>query len=312
MSLTYGFYNSVNHDRRYTAEQVSSLFDGLINDGIYDTIGGCFIVRAYNGMTVAVGTGRAWFNHSWTYNDAIMPLTLDDAELVEYRIDAIVLEVNSTLDTRANSIKILKGTPAQTRATAQKPTLTKTDYVHQYPLCYITLAPNIAGIGQQDIENCVGTSACPFVDGIIRRITTDQLLAQWEAQFEVWFDNLKVIMDENVATRLYNMIIDLTAQVGTLKVTLPVAGWTQDQTTGYWRQTVTVTGMSAEYNYVGPFMNHTGDPDVDEALDEDLQKVTAGYMETSTNAFTSVVYDDKPTHALTLYFVRNKVQLQST
>lgn len=312
MSLTYGFYNSVNHDRRYTAEQVSSLFDGLINDGIYDTIGNCFIVRAYNGMTVAVGTGRAWFDHTWTYNDSIMPITLDDAELVEYRIDAIVLEVNSTRDARANSIKVLKGTPAATQATVTKPTLTKTDYVHQYPLCYITIPPNAAGIGNENIENKVGTSECPFVDGIIKRITTDQLLAQWEAQFEVWFDNLRIIMDENVAGRLYNMITDLKTQVGTLKIVLPVAGWIQDETTGYWRQTVTVTGMSSDYKYVGPFMSHTGDPTVDEALDNDLSKVASGYMETSTNAFTSVVYDsEKPTHQLELFFVRNDVELQS-
>lgn len=312
MSLTYGFYNSVNHDRRYTAEQVSSLFDGLINDGIYDTIGGCFIVRAYSGMTVAVGTGRAWFNHSWTYNDAIMPITISDSELVDYRIDAVVLEVNSTLDTRANSIKVIEGTPASTLATAAKPTLTNTDYIHQYPLCYITVEPNSAAISQTNIENCVGTSACPFVDGLIRRITTDQLLAQWEAQFEAWFADLRNIMDENVATRLYNMITDLSSEVGTLKVTLPVSGWTQDATTGYWVQTVTVTGMSAAYNYIGPFMYHTGDPDTDEALDEDLRLVTEGYMETSTNAFTATTYEEKPTHQLVLYFVRNNLKLQSS
>ena len=34
MSLTSGFYNSLDGDRTYNAEQMSELFDGIINDGI--------------------------------------------------------------------------------------------------------------------------------------------------------------------------------------------------------------------------------------------------------------------------------------
>ena len=30
MAFTYGFFNSLNGDRKYTAEQLSSIFDGLI------------------------------------------------------------------------------------------------------------------------------------------------------------------------------------------------------------------------------------------------------------------------------------------
>ena len=46
MSFTYGFYNSKNHDRTYNAEQMSSIFDGLIEDGIYESIGGAFLVKS--------------------------------------------------------------------------------------------------------------------------------------------------------------------------------------------------------------------------------------------------------------------------
>lgn len=46
MSVTYGFYNSLNGDRKYNAEQVSSLFDGLIIDGVFASIGTAFAVKA--------------------------------------------------------------------------------------------------------------------------------------------------------------------------------------------------------------------------------------------------------------------------
>ena len=94
MSVTYGFYNSLNGDRKYNAEQISSIFDGLIVDGVFASIGTAFAVEAAGGLTVNVGIGRAWFNHTWTLNDSILPLTAPESEVLLDRIDAVVLEVN--------------------------------------------------------------------------------------------------------------------------------------------------------------------------------------------------------------------------
>ena len=70
MSLTGGFFNSKDHDRRYNAESISRLFDGIIEDGVYETYGDKFIVRQASGMDVTIGSGRAWFDHCWIHNDA--------------------------------------------------------------------------------------------------------------------------------------------------------------------------------------------------------------------------------------------------
>ena len=114
MSVTFGFYNALNHDRKYDAIQVSSIFDGIINDGIYESIGTAMIVKATSYMVINIGIGRAWFNHTWTYNDSILPLTVQPSELVLNRIDIVILEVDSTRTVRTNSIKIIEGTPAAT------------------------------------------------------------------------------------------------------------------------------------------------------------------------------------------------------
>ena len=95
MSITYGFYNAQDHDRLYDAEQVSQIFDGLIGNGVYETIGDAFIVKANGGMSVSVGTGRAWFDHTWTLNDAVYPVTLDNSQSIVKRIDAVVLEIDA-------------------------------------------------------------------------------------------------------------------------------------------------------------------------------------------------------------------------
>ena len=188
MALTSGFFNSKNHDRLYDATQISTLFEGLINDGVYQGVGHIFKVSASNGMNVTVDTGRAWFNNTWTRNDALIVLTVPTAEQVLKRIDAVVIEVNSLDTVRNNTIKIVKGTPASNPA---KPSLTKNDDVHQYPLAYITVDPNVTVITQQKIQNAVGTSACPFVTGIIDTLDIDDLIAQWSSEFNVLFAELE-------------------------------------------------------------------------------------------------------------------------
>ena len=189
MSFASGFFNSVDHDRLYDATDISRLFDGLIRDGIFASIGDCLVVKHSNKMNVTVGTGRAWFNRTWSYNDALYPVTIPPSEILMDRIDAIVLEINSVESVRANSIKLIKGTPA---STPTKPALTNTKEVHQYPLAYVTVGKEVTSIRQADIENCVGTSACPFVTGILEVISIEQLIPQWR-------DILNRFVEENTA-----------------------------------------------------------------------------------------------------------------
>jgi hypothetical protein len=189
MSFASGFFNSVDHDRLYDATDISRLFDGLIQDGIFASIGDCLVVKQSNQMNVTVGTGRAWFNHTWSYNDALYPVTIPPSEILMDRIDAVVLEINSVESVRANSIKLIKGTPS---STPTKPALTNTKEVHQYPLAYVTVGKEVTSIRQADIENCVGTSACPFVTGILEVISIEQLIPQWK-------DILNRFVEENTA-----------------------------------------------------------------------------------------------------------------
>ena len=189
MSFASGFFNSVDHDRLYDATDISRLFDGLIRDGIFASIGDCLVVKQSNKMNVTVGTGRAWFNHTWSYNDALYPVTIPPSEILMDRIDAIVLEINSVESVRANSIKLIKGTPA---STPTKPALTNTKEIHQYPLAYVKVGKEVTSIRQADIENCVGTSACPFVTGILEVISIEQLIPQWR-------DILNRFVEENTA-----------------------------------------------------------------------------------------------------------------
>ena len=183
MSVTSGFFNSINGDRRYNAEQMSSIFDGIINDGIFANIGTAFMVEAKSGNDITVGIGRAWFNSTWLYNDAILPLTADDSDILLNRYDAVVIEIDRSVAGRAGTIKIIKGTAA---SDALYPALAKTNEIHQYPLAYIYRPADSSEIKQANITNAVGTSSAPYITGILQVQNVDNLVAQWQAQFTDW------------------------------------------------------------------------------------------------------------------------------
>ena len=185
MSVTSGFFNSLNGDRKYNAEQMSAIFDGIINNGVFANIGTAFGVQAATGNSVTVGVGRAWFNSTWIYNDSILPVDLDEAEVILNRYDAVVIEIDRNDAVRAGSIKVVKGTPG---STATKPTLTKSDYLNQYPLVYIYRPAGSTSITQGNIENRVGTSECPYITAILQVTNIDNVVAQWEAQWDEWSD----------------------------------------------------------------------------------------------------------------------------
>ncbi|MBP5325301.1 MAG: hypothetical protein J6Y86_07400 [Pseudobutyrivibrio sp.] len=186
MAISYGFYNSVNHDRQYDAIQFGQVFDGIIKDGVYETYKKAFIVKASNTAGyVTVQPGRAWFNHTWTYNDADLPVRVLDSEVVLDRIDALVIDINSELSERQNTLQWVKGTPSST--TPVKPgSFEHTDTHNQYPICYVYRHSDSDTVAQDDIENAVGTSLCPFVTGVIEGLDIDDLILQWKAQFNTF------------------------------------------------------------------------------------------------------------------------------
>lgn len=215
MSVSSGFFNSLNGDRKYNAAQMSAIFDGLIIDGVFASIGTAFAVKAAGGLTVNVGIGKAWFDHTWTVNDSILSMTAPEAEVLLDRIDAVVLEVNGTESVRENTIKFVKGNPS---SAPSRPTLTNEGNVHQYPLCYIYRKYGTAVINQADITPMVGTESTPFVTGILQTISLDELLGKWqdeldrftvarsqevddwiaqeESDFTTWFDKMKADLQQ--------------------------------------------------------------------------------------------------------------------
>ena len=213
MTVSSGFFNSKKHDRVYDATQFSSFFDGLITDGVYQAIGDAFMVTPYadGNDAVLVGTGRAWFNKTWTVNDTPMLVQLDPPSSLLDRIDAIVLDIDRSEAVRQNSIKVVKGEYSES---AKNPTLIHTDTHNQYPLAYVTMPHgDSAPIRAMYIKNTIGTSECPFVAGFLESLDITMFVSQLEDKFFYWFDDLKTNLSGDIAANLQNQINDLEEDV---------------------------------------------------------------------------------------------------
>lgn len=206
MSVTSGFFNSVNGDRRYNADQFSAIFDGIIRDGVFATVGHAFGVSSAAGNKVTVNTGRAWFDRIWIHNDSVLVLEMTEPSAVYDRYDAVVIEVNKEETVRTADIKVVTGTAATNPA---KPTLKTYDTVKQYPIAYIRRKAGATAVSASDIEYVVGSSACPLVTGILEVINNEVVLAQWRGEFDEWFSNLRSLLNSNDEAAILGQILNL-------------------------------------------------------------------------------------------------------
>lgn len=187
MSVTSGFFPSLSGDRKYSALQMGMLFDGLIQDGVYMGIGKHFEVTAVeNTMSVAVASGRAWFNHTWTYNDAPVTMQLDPAESLIPRIDSVVLTVDTNENARRNYLSILKGKGSVNPVRGD---LVNDEKKHQYVIADIYVPAAVTKITAGNITQMVGTNITPYVVGVNQKVDFSAQIDSWNARYREYVAN---------------------------------------------------------------------------------------------------------------------------
>ena len=145
MAVTGGYFNSVNGDRKYNADQMSEYFEGIINEGVCQHIGGGLAVTAGTGLSVVVATGKAFIGQKWLKNDATLTLTISAASESYSRIDAVVIRKNNAV--RSCQIAVKVGTPA---ASPVAPTMTRDSTTYEMALAYVNVAAGASSVTVTD------------------------------------------------------------------------------------------------------------------------------------------------------------------
>lgn len=110
MAVKSGFFDSVGGDRTYNAEDFSTIYEGIVKDGVIKGIGGDLKVGANNSMGVYVQTGKAIVGNKWFRNTERLEMNLDEADATYSRIDRVVLRL--TTSGRSVDLQIVTGTPS--------------------------------------------------------------------------------------------------------------------------------------------------------------------------------------------------------
>lgn len=199
-----GFFNSINHDRLYPAEDMNQPYDLLVSNGVFATPQGTpsnqLQVYPESGLTVRVKSGRGIFAHKWFLSDTDILISIEEANSTLPRIDSVIVRVDNSEAVRAASIYIKKGTAAQNPA---HPAVTRDDEITEYRLANIYVAARATQITQEDITDTRWTSDCGWVTGLIQQLDTSTLYEQWQAGFDAWFRDVKETLATSTLIRSY-------------------------------------------------------------------------------------------------------------
>lgn len=229
-----GFFNAVNNDRVYSAELLSGIFEGLITDGVYESVGNKLAVSPSGGMGIQIDTGRGWFAKHWVNNSAPYQLTLEASDVVLNRYCAVCIRVD-TSDAVRSAVPYLKYSDYAT--TPVKPTMTRSETVNEYCLAYVYIPAGSSAVTAANIEDTRGNNdLCGWVTGLIEQLNTTTLFSQWEALFNDWFTGLGDLINQNTEAML------VEALPVSVIATLSASGWVSEN--GLYKQSVQVVTMN--------------------------------------------------------------------
>lgn len=243
MAITYGFFNAIKqsdgtYDRVYNADQMSTYFEGLVSDGVYESVDDAMQVLAGTGMQVQVGAGRAIIDSKWLKNTAAYPLTINAAHVTLNRYTAIVIR----LDLSARTISVV--TKDGENATAPiKPTMTNSETVKEMCLAYVYVGRGVTAITQANIEDTrPDNNVCGWVTGIVQQVDTSKLFLQYqtayeqqlqtmqdwqeaqETAFNTWFTALTDQLIVNTYIQKFHKVVDMGTKNGVFP--LDMSGYT--------------------------------------------------------------------------------------
>ena len=241
MTFRSGFWNSIDGDRTYSAEDMAIPFEGVITEGVFANWGDAFKVGVIDESTVAIGSGKAWLSGKWIQNDSVYPMPIkvsDYASSTEPRTVVVCLDLKVEAYYRFAQF-IIEEQRYYASYTDMLNALTDRNTGRNTMVLFsINFAAGDSSIQKTNITNLVGTAWCPYVTAPVQTVTVDDIRDKWnasyhslmrdivgnaqskaneaesnfEASFNTWFMTLKNQLNTNQAANLQNQITALTKQ----------------------------------------------------------------------------------------------------
>jgi hypothetical protein len=214
MAFSFGFFNSKNLDRTYTAENFCDYLGSIICNGIQDNYGNCFeLTAASSGLKVTVGKGKAWINGHYFISDAKYSIDLSeyqDESLPRYVGICIYLDTSESV--RNVSLRLFPGTPAENPSLPSIPQ----DSEHVRLLMYaVRLNVGATSLTERDWHDYrEDANVCGYCKCILGKCKVTEMLAQM-AQINATVEALQTENETltNKIDTLQTKVDDLTGDI---------------------------------------------------------------------------------------------------
>lgn len=190
MSIRFGFFNSINGDRKYNAEDMTKYFDKLVSDGVYHDSESALKVTPVDlsdgNLSIQIQAGRGLIKCHWLENDSPYNIILDESHVTLDRIDYIVMRLNLNESARNMELAVIKGTSFDPASAQIKPTLSGDPLITELILAEVFVGHGVTAITELNITDHRNDPAyCGWVrsligsggsSGILRKYQTHQVL----------------------------------------------------------------------------------------------------------------------------------------
>ena len=211
----FSFFNDVNDDRVYYAEDWARHLKKYFTNGIFNNE---LNVVSNNDMTITIKEGDANIEGYRYTNTGDLVKTIDNADGTLNRIDNVVLRLDLT--NRLISAQIIKGTFADKPV---EPELVRTSTIYDLRIAKISIPAGTTTITQDlitdtrfitsDCGNVISTVQTPDTENLFIQMQTlfEKQINELNNNFEIWFDSIKNQLDSDAAGNLQNQINNLNS-----------------------------------------------------------------------------------------------------
>ena len=176
MAFSFGFFNSKNLDRVYTAENFTEYLSSIICDGIQDNYGQCFKLSG-NGLNLTIDSGKAWIKGHYFISDTAYTIDLSSYVNTSLpRYVSIGICCNTGENYRSIGFEVLAGTPATSPSI---PEFHNTNDKTYLTLCTVMI---YAGAKQLSVTDCrADENICGYVRCILGKCKVTEMLSEISA-----------------------------------------------------------------------------------------------------------------------------------
>lgn len=246
-TIRSGFFDSVNNDRLYSADEMNRPYKRVITEGIFATPQGTpstdlQVLSAGSAMNIVVKAGEGLLGGKWFENATNITITVPNNTNVLPRRDSVIIQVDKRQSGRKVNIVYREGTPS---SNPQPPNIGTVPNVIEKRVANIYVASGATAINQDAIVDLRGSDECPWITSLIKQVDTSTLYAQWQTAYQNFYNQENQRMnnfyneieedvisfmerlteDVNVTTNIVSLHSTFTSTVETSNVPINIDGF---------------------------------------------------------------------------------------